>query len=400
MNVLLADALSESVVRSLESAGCTVSSQPSLKGDSLTEAMGQVNPHVLVVRSTKVTQADINAAKNLELIVRAGAGYDTIDIAAASSHGVFVANCPGKNACAVAELTVGLMLALDRSIPDNVMDARNGVWNKAKYGKAAGVKGRVFGVVGTGNIGQEVIKRVQAMDMPVVAWSRSLTPERAATLGVQFASTPEEVARQADVVSMHCAATTDTKELASVAFFDAMRPGAFFLNTTRGSVVDEDAMMKAVEEKGIRVGLDVFSNEPAVKSGDLDHPLASHPSVYLTHHIGASTQQAQEAIAEEAARVITTYVTAGEVPNCVNLATQTPATHQLTIRHVDKVGVLARVLNEISVANWNVQEMENVIFDHAKAACAYIRIDGAHSQKVLDRISALDDVLAVSIIEL
>ena len=255
-------------------------------------------------------------------------------------------------------------------------------------------------MVGTGNIGKEVIKRVKALDMNVVAWSRSLTPEKAADLGIKQASSPREVAAEADVVSLHCAATPDTKELADSAFFDAMKPGSFFINTTRGSVVNEDAMLSAIDSKGIRVALDVFSNEPAAKTGPFEHPLASNPSVYLTHHIGASTQQAQEAIAAEAARVIITYAQDGEVPNCVNLATQTPATHQLTVRHKDKVGVLAKVLNEISVANWNVQEMENVIFDHAQAACAYIRVDGTSDQSVVDRIAALDDVFAATIIAL
>jgi len=400
MKVLLADALADSVVASLEDAGCSVINEPTLKGEALTEALKSLKPQVLVVRSTKVTAADLEVDTSLELVVRAGAGYDNIDLAAASGKGIFVANCPGKNASAVAELTVGLLLSLDRSIPDNVVDARAGTWNKAVYAKAAGVKGRTFGVIGTGSIGKEVIKRVRALDMRVVAWSRSLTPQKAEELGVQYAGSPEEVAYEADVVSLHCAATADTKELAGEALFEAMKPGAFFINTTRSSVVDEVAMMKAVEEKGIRVGLDVFSNEPAVKQGPFEHPLASHPSVYLTHHIGASTKQAQDAIAEEAARVITTFLQDGEVPNCVNLASQTPATHQLTVRHRDKVGVLARVLNEISVANWNVQEMENVIFDHARSACAYIRIDGQNNPEVVERIAAMDDVLAASIIEL
>jgi len=400
MTVLLADALSEAVIDQLRAAGCTVINAPDLKGRALTEALSVHNPQVLVVRSTKVTEEDIQAAAGLELIVRAGAGYDTIDVAAASAAGVFVANCPGKNACAVAELTVGLLLSLDRSLPDNVMDARQGIWNKAKYGKAAGLKGRTFGVIGLGNIGREVIKRVRALDMDVVAWSRSLSREEAQQLNIRYAATPEDVARQSDVVSLHCAATADTLALASHDFFDAMKEGAFFINTTRGSVVDEAAMMKAIEEKGVRVALDVFSDEPAGKTGTLDHPLAGHPSVYLTHHIGASTAQAQTAIADEAARIISCYAAQGEVPNCVNLSTQTPATHQLTVRHLDKVGVLARVLNEISLANWNVQEMENVIFDQAKAACAYIRVDGQDDPGVVERIAGLDDVLAATIVRL
>ncbi|MDE2997329.1 MAG: phosphoglycerate dehydrogenase [Bacteroidota bacterium] len=400
MNVLLADALSESVINRLKAAGCQVENFPTLKGDELTEKLAQLQPQVLVVRSTKVTEADMKAAPALELIVRAGAGYDTIDVSAASGLGIFIANCPGKNTSAVAELTIGLILSLDRSIPDNVMEARAGQWNKAKYAKAAGVKGRTLGVIGTGNIGQEVIRRAKALEMPVVAWSRSLTDERAAQYGVQRVDSPVEVARASDIVSLHVASTPQTQSLADAAFFEAMKEGAFFINTTRASVVDEEALVEAMNSKGLRAALDVFSNEPSAKTGEFSHALANHPSVYLTHHIGASTMQAQEAIAMEAARVIEMYASSGEVPNCVNLATQTGATHQITVRHLDKVGVLAKVLHEISLANWNVQEMENVIFDESKAACAYIRFDGFTDASVAERIDALDDVLAVSLIEL
>jgi len=400
MRVLLADKLSDSVVSSLENAGCQVKMQPELKGDILTSAMAEMNPQVLVVRSTKVLEADFDAAPGLELVVRAGAGYDNIDVRKASGCGVFVANCPGKNSAAVAELAIGLILSLDRSIPDNVMDARNGTWNKALYGKAAGVKGKTLGIVGIGNIGREVIQRAKGMDMDIVAWSRSLTDETAESLGVRRLESPEKVAAAADVVSLHVASNPDTKGLAGVSFFEAMKEGAFLINTTRGAVVDEDAMCKAIESKGIRVGLDVFSNEPAVKTGDFDHYLASNPSVYLTHHIGASTGQAQEAIAQEAARVIIAYNDTGDVPNCVNLAVYSPATHQLTVRHLDKVGVLAKVLNEVSHANWNVQEMENVVFDEARAACAYIRFNGFEDDSVVSQIERIEDVLAVSLISL
>ncbi|MDA0873554.1 MAG: 3-phosphoglycerate dehydrogenase family protein [Bacteroidetes bacterium] len=400
MNVLLADALSESVVARLVAAGCTIENRPTLKGDELTVALAELKPKVLVVRSTKVTEADMSAAPSLELIVRAGAGYDTIDVSAASGLGIFVANCPGKNACAVAELTIGLLLALDRSIPDNVSMARAGQWNKAGFSEAQGLKGRTLGVIGTGNIGREVIRRAKALDMDIVAWSRSLTPAAAAELGVRHAASPAEVARQSDAVTLHVASAAGTAGLADRDFFAAMRPGAFFINTTRASVVDEAALLEAMETKGIRAGLDVFSNEPAGKGGPFEHPLAAHPSVYLTHHIGASTEQAQEAIAMEAARIIVSYVATGEVANCVNLATKTPATHQLTVRHLDKVGVLARVFNEISVANWNVHEMENVVFEEARAACAYIRFDGFQDNSVVDRIASQPDILAVSLIEL
>ncbi len=400
MTVLLADSLSQSVMDRLHAAGCQVDNQPGLKGEELTKALSTLNPQVLVVRSTKVTEADLRAAPGLELIVRAGAGYDNVDVSTASGLGIFVANCPGKNSAAVAELTMGLILSLDRSIPDNVMDARNGVWNKALYGKASGVKGKTLGLVGMGNIGQEVLKRARGMDMNVIAWSRSLTKERAAELGVGWRGSPVEVAKDADIVSLHVASKPDTKKLADAAFFEVMKPGAFFINTTRDAVVDEGALKQAIEGKGVRAALDVFSDEPSVKTGAFSHELASNTSVYLTHHIGASTEQAQEAIAQEAARVVESYHTTGDVPNCVNLAAQSDATHQLTVRHLDKVGVLARVLNEMSIANWNVQEMENVVFDEGRAACAYIRFDGFADSSAADKIAVLEDILAVSLIEL
>jgi D-3-phosphoglycerate dehydrogenase len=201
-------------------------------------------------------------------------------------------------------------------------------------------------------------------------------------------------------VTLHVASTPETHHLADRSFFDAMKPGAFFINTTRGAVVDEEALRWAIEAKNIRAALDVFEGEPAYAEGALDHPLAHHPNVYLTHHIGASTQQAQEATAAEAVRIIILYAETGHVPNCVNLADHSPATHLLTVRHLDKVGVLAAVLDEVRKAHWNIQEMDNLIFAGAQAAVARIRFDGAPDEAVVERIARLHDVLAASLIPL
>lgn len=398
MKILLADKLAASCVDALTTYGHDVVNEPGLSGEVLTEALGRERPQVLVVRSTRVTAADFDADPDLELIVRAGAGYDTIDVAGASARGLFVANCPGKNAVAVAELTLGLILALDRSIPDNVIDARAGRWNKAAYAKAEGLKGRTLGIIGLGNIGQEVARRAQAFGMKVMAWSRSLTDERAAELGVACWRSPREVAAAADIVTLHVASTPDTHHLADRAFFEAMRPGAFFLNTTRAAVVDEEALAWALDEKQIRAGLDVMADEPSSKTGAFEHPLADHPNVYFTHHLGASTQQAQDAIAAEAVRVINTYGETGRVPNCVNLARQSPATYLLTVRHLDQVGVLAAVLDEMRKAQWNVQEMENLIFAGHQAACARIRFTGDDDEAALAAIQNCDGVLAVTLL--
>lgn len=400
MTILVADHIADVGIETLKRAGHEVVEQPTLAHDELLEALSSHTPQVLVVRSTRVTAEALDASPHLSLIVRAGAGYDTIDVDGASSRGIFVANCPGKNSVAVAELTIGLILALDRRIPDNVVEARAGHWNKKAFAHAAGIKNRRLGVIGIGSIGEEVIRRAHAFDLKVIAWSRSLTREDADRMGVGWRSTPMEVAADADIVTLHVAATPDTKHLANRAFFEAMSDGALFINTTRASVVDEEALAWAVDIKDLRVGLDVMVGEPSQKEGDFAHPLAGHPNVYMTHHIGASTQQAQNATAQEAARVVTTYDETGSVPNCVNLATQTPATHQITVRHRDKVGVLAAVLDEMRRVGWNIQEMDNLIFEGAQAASASIRFVGEPDDETLRRIENHDDVFAVTMIKL
>src|SRR2546428_4098597 len=253
MRVLIADKFEQSGRDGLQALGCEISFQPDLKDAALVEAIARQQPDALVVRGTKVTEAMLAAAP-LKLVVRAGAGYNTIDVAAASRRGIYVATCPGKNSIAVAELAFALILALDRRVADNVIALRAGQWNKKEFSKARGLFGRTLGLIGVGKIGQEMIPRAQAFGMRVIAWSRSLTPERAADLGVEFKATPGEVAREADIVSAHLALNSDTKGLLGAEFFSAMRPGAYFINTARGEVVDQAALVEAMRSRGIRAG--------------------------------------------------------------------------------------------------------------------------------------------------
>ena len=374
MHVLLADKFPADGVAVLTEMGCQVTSDPQLKDDALMAALVQQQPEVLMVRSTRVTAAMLDTGC-LALVVRAGAGYNTIDVKAASRLGIYVANCPGKNSVAVAELAVGLLLALDRRIVDNVIDLRAGRWNKSEYSNAAGLMGRTLGVVGLGNIGREVVRRANAFGMDVVAWSRSLTDEGAAQLGIERAESLLEVARRSDAVTVHLAQNAETKGIINADFFDAMKPGAFFINTSRGDLVDQDALGAAMQSKSIRAGLDVYAQEPGANDSKFTDPIAQLPGLYGTHHIGASTEQAQAAIADETVKIVRTYRDTGQVLNCVNLAQRTPAKYLLTVRHQDRVGVLAHVLDALRGAEINVQEMENVVFDGAEAACARLRVD-------------------------
>jgi len=384
MRVLIADKFEQSGRDGLAAIGCEVLYQPGTKDEALVQAIAQHQPDVLVVRSTKVTAPMIEAGA-IKLIVRAGAGYNTIDVAAASRRGVYVSNCPGKNSIAVAELAFGLILSIDRRLPDNVASLRKGEWNKEAYSKARGLFGRTLGLIGLGQIGSEMIPRARGFGMPVVAWSRSLTPERAAALGITCKSSPEEVAAAADVVSVHLALNANTKGLLGAKFFAALRPGAFFVNTARSEVVDQAALAQAIRERQLRVGLDVYANEPAAGKGPFADPLGQDPAVYGTHHIGASTEQAQEAIAAETVRIVRTFKDTGDVPNVVNLAVRTPATHMLVVRHLDRPGVLATVLGTLRAAEINVQEMANVVFAGAEAAVAHINLDRAPSAELLQR---------------
>ena len=386
MKVLVADKFEKVGIDGLKELGCTVLSEPDIKADALPDLIRQVDPNILIVRSKKVNADALRAGTALTLVIRAGAGIDTIDVATASQLGVFVSNCPGKNSIAVAELVMGLLLACDRRIPDQVADLRAGKWNKSEYSKARGLYGRTLGIVGLGQIGREIAHRAQAFGMRVTAWSRNLTHEEADRLAVVYAQTPLDVARHADVVTINVAATPETKNLVSAEFLAAMKPGAYLINTARGSVVDESALQRAVSELGIRAGLDVFQNEPGSGTGEFVSAVAQTPGVYGTHHVGASTEQAQVAIAHEVIRIVQSFRATGEVPNVVNRLARSSATHVLTIRHRNRPGVLAHVFGVLAGAAINVEEVENIIYHGAQATLARIHLDGQPEAGALARI--------------
>ena len=406
MKVLIADKFEQVGIDGLRHCGCEVFYQPDLKEDSLAEAIATSAAQVLIVRSTQVTAAMLDRGQ-LSLIVRAGAGVNTIDVTAASRRGIYVSNCPGKNAVAVAELAFALLLAIDRRVPDNVAELRDGRWNKKEYSQAPGLFGRTIGLLGFGNIGHEVARRACAFGMPVLVWSRRFAQDGDARrraeedLGVRVVDTPRELIAQSDIVSIHLALTKDTRGFVGAELLQQLRPGAIVLNTARAEVVDYEALANAIRDKGIRVGLDVFAHEPSAATGAIDDPILKLPGVYGTHHIGASTDQAQEAIAAEAVRIVRTYVETGRVPNVVNLAKRSPATHMMIVRHRDKPGVLAHVFQLLRDAGLNVQETENIIFDGAEAAVARINLDGPPPAATLEHLrTGHADVLDLQLVRL
>ncbi len=420
MKVLVADKFERSGLDGLKTAGCEVVYDADLKEQALVAALGQTKAEVLIVRSTKVTASMLDTG-HLSLLVRAGAGYDNIDVQAASARGIYVANCPGKNSVAVAELAFGLILALDRRIPDNVAELRAGRWNKKEYSKARGLHGRTLGLLGFGNIGQEMARRAQAFGMHLAIWSEigvevdrsglpidmpllvRLRPSSGFPVEpfAEVCASPEEAAGKSDVLSVHVGLNERTRGLVNADVLNRLKPGSFFVNTARAEIVDYAALAVAVKERNLRVALDVYAKEPSTPVAEFADALISMPNVYGTHHIGASTDQAQEAIAAETVRIVKAYRDTGRVPNVVNLSRQTPATHVLVVRHRDRPGVLATIFDVLRDATVNVQETENIVFSGAEAAVVRINLD-AEPKDTLLRIlkNSNPNIIDVSVVPL
>lgn len=322
MRILIADTFPDSARAELTDDGHECRYEPDLSAADLPARLAD-DPGIeaLVVRSTRVDAAAFEAAGALRYVIRAGSGTDTIDTDAADRNGVHVCNVPGRNATAVAELAFALLLALDRNIPDNVADLRAGRWDKKRYAKARGIAGRRIGVVGLGDIGLAFAERAWAFGAEVYAVAKpdrsARARARAEAIGVNFVPDLTELARTCDVLSLHAPATDATSELLNRELLDLLAPGAIVLNTARPELVDEQALLDAMDSKGVRAGIDVFAGEPGSSRGSIDSPLARHPNTYGTHHIGASTEQAQDAIAAEVVRMVQKFRT-GSVPHCVN----------------------------------------------------------------------------------
>jgi D-3-phosphoglycerate dehydrogenase len=271
--------------------------------------MATFKPSVLVVRSTKIPADIIDASSKLQLIVRAGAGYDTIDVAHCSKQGVYVANCPGKNAHAVAELTFGLILSIDRRIAEGVQLLKEGQWAKSAFISSLGIKGRTLGIFGLGAIGTLVLERAKAFDLNVIVFNRSKKEGLDKQLGFEYVDSLGEFLSRSDIVSLHCPGGADTKEIINKEFLSHMKPEAVLINTVRGSVVKDEDMLNHLEaNKNFWYGTDVFNGEPATGKAEFVNKIAQHPRVYGTHHIGASTKQSESAIGDEATRIIKKFV--------------------------------------------------------------------------------------------
>ena len=392
LKVLVADKFPEKYIQKMKDLQLDVDYQPKLGEKDLPEAAKEVD--ILVVRSTIVNEETINNSKKLNLIIRAGSGVNNINIATANKKGIYVANCPGMNAVAVAELAIGLMLSLDRFIPDNVADFRKGVWNKDKYSKGQGLKGKTLGIIGVGNIGKEVAKRAHAFEMNV--YGKDIT--RIEGVQIKDFSEMNQLLPLCDIITIHLPSTPETKGLFNKKMFSYMKDGALIVNTSRQDVIVEDDLIEALKEKNLRYACDVFKGEP--EAGEVKSKLQDNPNVYVTHHIGASTAQAQDAVAEETINIINHYIHSGVIDHWVNRARLTDAHYQLVVKHFDKPGVLAGVLDLLREGNINIEEIENVIFDGGVAASCTMKLKNAATSDMLKKMSENPNVISVSHVEI
>ena len=395
--VLVCDPIAKSGIDALKGLGCIVMNDPELSEATIARAVKDTAPDVLITCTTPISAEAIEASPRLAMIVVAGTSTDHVDIAAASRRGIFVANCPGRNATAVAELTWGLILACDRRIPEQAQSLRAGQWRQREFAQAAGLHGRTLGIVGLGQVGQEVAQIGRAFGMDVIAWSRNLTEEKALEHGCGFCANLINLAKLADVVSVNVGGGDDTDNLVNEKFLSALKPGAILVNTSRGGVVDQAALANAVRTRGLRAGLDVWANEPEVAEGEFADPIVHEPGVVGTHHVGALTEQAQRAVASEVVRIVRAWSERGHVPNCVNRAVATPATNLLAVRHMNRPGVLAHVFETLGQASINVEEMENIVYAGGEAALARIQLDKAPSDQQIEAIRANPNVLSATL---
>jgi D-3-phosphoglycerate dehydrogenase len=390
VKVLVADKFPERHIQLLKDMDLEVNYSPKLGEKDLPEAAKDTD--ILVVRSTVVNADTINSSDRLNLIIRAGAGVNNINIQAANQKGIYVANCPGMNSVAVAELAIGLMISLDRKIPDNVIDFRNGKWNKGEYSKAEGLMGKNLGIIGVGNIGREVAKRALAFGINVYGKDIS----RIEGVMIKDFSEMDQILPMCDIITIHLPSTPETKGLFNKQMFEYMKPNALLINTSRADVINEDALLEAIKEKNIRAALDVFKGEPEGKAGEVKSKLQDNPNIYVTHHIGASTEQAQNAVADETIRIIKDYVHSGIIAHWVNRAKVTDAHYQLVVKHYDKPGVLASILAVIRDGDINIEEIENVIFEGGVAASCTMKLKSPATTDMLKQMKENNNVLSVS----
>lgn len=395
--VLLVDQFGVQGLEGLRAAGCDAIFNRLLSSATLEQAVRDIEPDILVTRTSRVTDAVLGASERLGLVVCTGPATDHVDVDAASRRGIFVAHCPGRSASAVAELAWALILACDRRLPDQVRGIRAKCFSEIDHGAAFGLAGRTLGIVGLGQVGQEIARRGSAFGMHVVAWSRNITEARCDALGIDYCANLVNLAKLCDVVSVSVSDNDESQGLIGEKFFNALRPGATLVNTSLGRVILQSALLHAVRTKGIRAGLDLHEY---VGEGAPDPDIAelvAEGGVYGTLQSGAATTQATQAIDGEVVRMVRQWIEQGTVSGCINRTIESSAVTLLHVRHLNRPGALAGIFEVLGNAGINVEEMENVICAGGGAAIARIHINQTPTERDVALIRSANHVLGVTV---
>ena len=313
--VLITDNLSPAGLEALKAAGLTVDVRSKQTPQQVREALKEADG--IIIRSgTTLTPEILKDQKRVKVIVRAGVGVDNIDLPAATREGIVVMNTPAGNTISTAEHSFAMLMALARNIAPADASMKAGKWDKKSY-IGTQLAGKTLGVIGLGRIGLTVAKRALAFEMRVIGYEPYMSAERAAELGIELVKSVDELVPQVDFLTVHTPLNDETRGIINAARIAKMKKGVRIVNCARGGIVDEDALADAIESKHVAgAALDVFVNEPL----NPDSRLLKLPGIVTTPHLGASTEEAQELVALEAAEIIAGFLTRGEVRHAVNIA--------------------------------------------------------------------------------
>lgn len=389
MKILVACVLPEFAIEELRGLGSEVVVQPTLAGEALVAASRDVN--ILIVRRTRVPADLFNTASSLQMVLRAGTDVSGIAVEAASAQGVFVTNCPQRDAVAVSEMAFASMLALDRQLLDAVAVARsNSHIKRDEFPEARGLAGRTLGVVGFGPTERELARRARAFDMKVLCWSHSMQGEHAGAEDVDFVNWPRELAARSDIVFVYAPPEEGEELRADSELLSEMREGAHLIHIGVPAALNESAVVEAIERRKIRVATDLF----APREGErVRSALADRPDVLTTYRLADRSAQARDAIAAETVSIVRKFLVSGVLVNCVNLLERSPATWQLVLRLRDAVGIMANIMDAIRADGVNAEEITSRVFSGARAAWCTIALDERPSAEALQTIRSLDGVL-------
>ena len=295
------------------------------------------------------------------------------------------------------------MLSIDRKIADCTRDLKNKAWNKKKYSKADGILGKTLGIIGLGEIGIAFADRAKAFGMNVLAYDPIAQQKQNPKIArrhedrlFSFCPTIEELVKASDVITIHVPSNPHTKGMVNEEFLKNMKPNSVLINTSRGNIVNDKALIKAMDEKNIMAGLDVYNDECATATGTFETPLSIHPNVYGTHHIGASTEQSQNAIAAEVIEMLKCYEK-GIVLHPVNMEMKPVVKHTIIMRLFDRIGVLAAALLLLKEQGINLQQMEGRVFSGENAQQIILHVNKCPDGKTINEIRKIDNIIQVDV---